>query len=238
VSNSCRGGLRCKVYVPVGEPGAAASLMLRNADSKGRSVARIYGVEIRPVSSVEEMEERLRIMTPSQQTYAEWYRLPRMFAVISWGAAATQWLSGAFNDCPGVFCVHSGYAVWRTFGGAAEMDGSRYLQIVGMQGRTSRLAGDVHGISRSDIPAIKEFFGETFRAAELIRDPLPRLQSAFEAFNRFGVGVLKYLDSMVPDVLKHLPTASYVERVFVHAANMLNAIVDEFPSAPCSAWRT
>jgi hypothetical protein len=57
-------GLRRKVHVPVGEPGAAASLMLRNADMNGRSVARIYDVEIRQVSPVEEIEERLRHTGP------------------------------------------------------------------------------------------------------------------------------------------------------------------------------
>jgi hypothetical protein len=57
-------GVRRKVYVPVGEPGAAASLMLRNGDTNGRSIARIYGIEIRQVSPVEEIEERLRHTGP------------------------------------------------------------------------------------------------------------------------------------------------------------------------------
>jgi hypothetical protein len=116
------------------------------------------------------------------------------------------------------------------------MDGLRYLQIVGMQGCTARLAGDVHGVSCCDIPAIKEFFGDTFRAAVLIRDPLPRLHSQLAVFYKFSgfrpLGDLAYLDGTFPDALKRLPTGSYIERLFVRAANMLNAIIDEISVGP------
>jgi hypothetical protein len=228
-------GLRRKVYVPVGELGAAASLMLRNADANGRSVARIYDVEIRQVSSVEEIEERLRL-TPFQMAILRTVNLPRMFAVVSWGAAATQWLAAAFNDCPGVFCLHSGHTVWRIFADVAKMDGLRYLQIVGMQGCSARLAGDIHGISSHDIPSIKQFFGDTFRSAVLIRDPLPRLQSQLAVLEKFSdfrpMGDLEYLDDAFPDALKRLPTGDYVERLFVHAANMLNGIIYEISVGP------
>ena len=48
-------GVRRKVYVPVGAPGAASHLMLRNVSSDGRSVARIHGIEVRRVSAAEEV---------------------------------------------------------------------------------------------------------------------------------------------------------------------------------------
>ena len=53
-------GLRRKVYVPLGSPGAAAHLMVRNANPRGRSVARIHGIEIRRLSAAEELQENLK----------------------------------------------------------------------------------------------------------------------------------------------------------------------------------
>ena len=50
-------GKRRKVYVPVGKPGAAFHVMLRNGSPVGRSVARIRGSEIRRVTAAEERQE-------------------------------------------------------------------------------------------------------------------------------------------------------------------------------------
>ena len=53
-------GMRGRVYVPIGEPGAASYLMFRNASADGRSSVRIHGIEIRRVAASEEIQERLR----------------------------------------------------------------------------------------------------------------------------------------------------------------------------------
>ena len=57
-------GTRRKVYVPLGAPGAAFHVMLRNANTHGRSVARVHGIEIRHVTVAEEVQEHLRTSGP------------------------------------------------------------------------------------------------------------------------------------------------------------------------------
>src|SRR5262249_52590263 len=57
-------GMRRKVYVPIGAPGAASHLMLRNASQNGRSATRIHGIEIRRVTAAEEIAEHLRVLGP------------------------------------------------------------------------------------------------------------------------------------------------------------------------------
>ena len=57
-------GMRRKVYVPIGAPGAASHLMLRNVSVRGRSVARVHGLEFRRVTAAEEIQEQLRTSGP------------------------------------------------------------------------------------------------------------------------------------------------------------------------------
>lgn len=163
------------------------------------------------------------------------YPPPRLFAVVTWGCAATDWLAYSLNECPGIFCLHAANYLWNKFAGADWLSGLDYLEVVGMQGHAAIAAGDVHGISRSDIPEIAKKYGNRFRAAVVVRNPLPRLRSQLALFKRyaqFGGWDLTYLQSMFPEVIDHLPTGSYDERLFVHGANMLNAIVEEVAVGP------
>jgi hypothetical protein len=57
-------GMRRKVYVPIGAPGAASHVMLRNASTHGRSVACVRDLEIRRVTAAEEIQEHLRTSGP------------------------------------------------------------------------------------------------------------------------------------------------------------------------------
>src|SRR5208282_3966858 len=108
----------------------------------------------------------------------------RLFAVVSWGAAATQWLSRTLNDCPGVYCAHASNLLWTRFAGAQPLNGADYLRLIGVLGAGNKAAGDVHGISRHDVPAIREALGDRFRAIVLTRDPLHRLASQLAVFSR------------------------------------------------------
>jgi hypothetical protein len=175
-----------------------------------------------------------QLMTPYQQSLYEKLAPARVFAITSWGAAATRWLADILNRCPGLYCAHAQNFSWRTFGGA-EVDSVRYLQILGVQGHTARAVGDVHGISRLEIPAISEFFGDKFRAAVVICDPFPRLHSQLALFDRWchlPVYDTEYLDTVHPQAIRLLPTGSYYERLFVHGANMLNTIIEEIAVGP------
>jgi hypothetical protein len=171
---------------------------------------------------------------------AELQRPPHVFAVVSWGAAATTWLASALNDCPDVFCLHAANQVWSQLSGAKAVDGLLYLRIVGRLGYTAKAAGDVHGISRHHIRSIKEYYGEAFRCAVLVRDPLRRLVSQLSLFPknpdpRRIYGDLSYLNDKFPEAVKQLPSGEYQELLFLHAVNLLNAIVDEASVGPI--WR-
>lgn len=154
----------------------------------------------------------------------------RLFAVVSWGAAGTHWLSRTLNDCPGVYCAHASNLLWTRFAGAQILDGADYLRLIAVLGAGNQAAGDVHGISRHDVPVIREALGDRFRAIVLVRDPLHRLVSQLALFSRYAhdqywdVG---YLSDKFPHIQRLLPTGAYEEWLFVHGANMLNAIVDE-----------
>lgn len=158
----------------------------------------------------------------------------RLFAVVSWGSAATKWVANALNDCPGIFCLHSANDYWRR-AGASVLSGVDYLTLVGIQASAARVAGDVHGINRSDLSAIYEKFGDRFKAAVLVRDPIPRLHSQLAMFARQmnePAWDVSYLEKSFPHVLAALPTGSYEERLFVHGANMVNAIIEEVEIGP------
>ena len=173
-------------------------------------------------------------------SFAELQRSPRVFSVVSWGAAATTWLASALNDCPDIFCLHAANQVWGQLSGEKAVDGLLYLQIVGRLGHTAKAAGDVHGISRHHIRSIKGYYGEAFRCAVLVRDPHRRLVSQLSMFPKFPdprriYGDLSYLHDKFPEAVKQLPSGEYQELLFLHAANLLNAIVDERSVGPI--WR-
>ena len=163
------------------------------------------------------------------------YPPPRLFAVVTWGCAATDWLAYSLNECPGIFCLHAANYLWNKFAGAGWLSGLDYLEVVGMQGHAAIAAGDVHGVSRADIPEITRKYGDSFRAAVVVRDPLPRLRSQlglFKRYGQFGGWDLTYLQSMFPEVIDRLPTGSHEEPLFLHGVNMLNAIVEEVAVGP------
>jgi hypothetical protein len=173
----------------------------------------------------------------------EWRRLaledhpqpPRLFAVVSWGCAATNWLAGTLNDCPGVFCLQAAQFFWYHFTGGGMLAGLPYMQLVGMQGSAARAAGDVHGISAADLPAIRAFYGDKFRAAVVVREPLPRFRSHLALIDRWittGGWHVDHLDHLYPEVIRSLPTGSYKEKLFVYGADLLNKIVEEVEIGP------
>jgi hypothetical protein len=164
-------------------------------------------------------------------TYEDYPPPSRLFAIVSWGAAATNWLAARLNDCPGIFCVHSSNEFWAQFADARMLDGINYMRLIGMLGSGAQAAGDVHGITRHDVPLIREAFGEErFRSAVLVRDPMARLRSQLGLFKRYAevsTWDVSYLKDKFADVARTLPSGSYEDWLFVHGVNMLNNIVQE-----------
>ena len=167
--------------------------------------------------------------------YADYPPPRRLFAVVSWGCAATNWLARALNECPGVLCLHAANFYWELFADARSLSGPEYMRIVGMLGTAEIAAGEVHGIARTDIPSIRQEFGDRFRSVVLVRDPLPRLRSQLALFKRYldaQAWDVTYVDGKFPAAVDALPTGSYEERLFIHGVNMLNAIVEELEVPP------
>jgi hypothetical protein len=165
----------------------------------------------------------------------ETYPPPHVFAVITWGCAASSWLARTLNSHPDIYCVHTANSSWAELGGAPHLDGSDYLTVIGSQGYAHIAAGDVHGVSRHTVPELKATFGEQFSCAIVVREPLSRLRSQLALFKKFQhlhLWNVEYLDDIINNQKLPLPDNSYSNHLFVHGANMLNAIVEEHLVAP------
>ncbi len=174
-------------------------------------------------------------MTPFQQAVLDIYPPPRLFALVSWGCAGTSWIARALNAHPDIFCVHAAGTMWKIFAGSPPVDGVEYMRIIGAQGYAHALAGDVHGVSRHTIPALKQEFGPRFAAAVLVRDPLPRMRSQLALMDRLRVHEgwdVGHVDTMARQCGLDPTGWTYPDRLQFHAANMLNAIVEEVTVGP------
>lgn len=180
------------------------------------------------------MQLSTQSLSPQQQAYFDLYPPTHAFAVVTWGCTASSWLSRALNSHPDIFCVHSSNGFWNALGKAPHLDGPAYLRLIASQGYAHKAAGDVHGVSRFAIPALKAELGDAFGCAVVVREPIVRLHSQLALFKRFessGAWQVEYLEQMIAEKLT-LPDQSYPTRLFVHGVNMLNAIVEEHSLAP------
>lgn len=153
-----------------------------------------------------------------------------VFSVISWGCAATNWLAHVLNSHPDIYCVHASNHLWHGFAQAEYLDGMRYLQLLQIEGRTCIAAGDVHGVDRLKIPELREAFGSKFSAAVLVREPVARLTSLLAMYEKDG-HLMPYDADFIDRLIDHhslvVPDRTHRTKLFVHAINMLGAILDE-----------
>jgi hypothetical protein len=156
-----------------------------------------------------------------------------MFAVITWGCAGTKWLAQVLNGHPDIFCVHALRFCLSVREEVAErLDDVQVLSAVERMGAGLRLAGEVHGLARTSARRLQAKFGERFRCAGLVRSPAPRLRSQLALFetNDYSPRAwpnMEYVDSLrgFSSVAAHVK--SYERLMFVHAVNMLNAVIEE-----------
>lgn len=158
---------------------------------------------------------------------------PQLFAVISWGSAATLWLSKVLKSHPEIFCLHAMnlfLALDKDRRAFPKNDGLEYLRIIAKSTSGYKAAGDVHGISPYDVPGIRQLLGNKFNAVVVIREPIPRLKSTLSLFQRFEKRQMYNVD-YVDDIIKNknltLPRNDYGDKLFVHGVNMLNAVIQE-----------
>lgn len=150
--------------------------------------------------------------------------------MVSWGCAATSWLAKILNSHPDIYCVHAANLFWHVLGEIPRLDGVRYLQIIASQGHAHAAAGDVHGVSRHLIPELRATFGAAFNAAVVVREPAARLYSQMALFDQYvdlQSWEIGYIDEVIARCGVVLPGNEYVNRLFVHGVNMLNAVLEE-----------
>jgi len=169
-------------------------------------------------------------LTPFQKDVLNIYPPPRLFAVVSWGCAGTAWIARVLNSHPDIFCVHSAATFWRTFAEAPQIDGKEYMRLLGAQGFSHKVAGDVHGVSRSSINSIEKEFGSSFRKAVVVRDPVPRVRSQLALMARlknYKEWDVDYVDAAARNLDMDPTNWTNDDRLKFHAVNMLNAIEEE-----------
>jgi hypothetical protein len=138
----------------------------------------------------------------------------------------------AVNSCsPAIFCVHELNAEIGALLNIDRPTGVEYLRLLGVQAHGCLAAGDVHGIGREQVPAIRAELGEDVSVAVLVRNPELRLLSQLALFRRLAafssLWEIDYVDQLIEERRLPLPSREVEHRLFVHAANMLNAICDE-----------
>ena len=176
------------------------------------------------------MEQSVDGLTDYQQAFLRKFPYPQLFSVISWGCAATAWLAAVLNRHPDIYCVHATNQHWHVLGDCDKLDGVPYLRVLGSQGHANLAAGDVHGVNRSAVPECRRSFGDKFNAAVVVREPIPRLHSQLALYQDFeGVRAwnVEYVDAVLDRTSIVVAPEDYQSRLFVHAANMLNAVLEE-----------
>lgn len=151
---------------------------------------------------------------------------PHLFAIVSWGCAATTWIAKALNSHQDILCVHASNHPWYKIGGASELDGVKYMNIIEWMGHFYTAVGDIHGVSRYEIKNLKSYYGDRFSFCIVVREPISRLKSHIK-ISRKGAYDLSHIDEIIARF--NLPRRNYTEyeKFFIHACNALNRIIDE-----------
>lgn len=161
----------------------------------------------------------------------------RVFAVVSWGCAATHWLARTLNAHPDIFCVHAGNFSWHHYGRAPYLDGPEYLATIREMGSSYGAAGDIHGVDLRTIGAVRKTFGDRFACAIVVREPIARLYSQIALFQsnlHTRAWNVDYVQRFIDEGVV-LPVDNYENRLTLHGISMLNSIVSE--QATARVWR-
>jgi hypothetical protein len=160
----------------------------------------------------------------------------RVFAVESWGCAGTNWLTRALDGHPEIRCFHALNGDYARATRSPRLEGLDYVELLELQRLDYAVVGDVHGFARTSIEAVQAALGDRFRCVVLVRDPLPRYRSQLALFKHEDWrrwtpnGRLWDIDYVKPIAAAagiDLPDDDYDQMLVVHAACMLNVILEE-----------
>jgi hypothetical protein len=163
-------------------------------------------------------------LTPSQKVPAI-TRYNQVFAVVSWGCAATKWLAKALNSHPEILCLHAGNGAMARL--SIPVGSIQYLTLLSNLGEGYIAVGDVHGFSASEISKLREAFGSRFNAVIVVREPIARLRSTLALYEhrRLEAPEFRYAETLIEH--KNIHAKSEESKMFVHAADMLNVVIEE-----------
>lgn len=164
-------------------------------------------------------------INPPEKDVLERTRYNQVFAVVSWGCAATKWLAKALNSHPEILCLHAGNGAMARLN--IPMDSLQYLTLLSNFGEGYIVAGDVHGLSATEIPKLREAFGSRFNAVIVVREPIARLRSTMALYKFRGLEApeFSYAETLIEQ--KNIHAKSEESKMFVHAADMLNVVTEE-----------
>jgi hypothetical protein len=164
-------------------------------------------------------------ITPLQKALLEKSSHSQLFAVVSWGCAATKWLAKALNSHPEILCLHAGNGAMARL--RVPMDSVQYLTLLSNFGEGYIAVGDVHGLSTTEISKLREAFGSRFNAVIVVREPIARLRSTMALYEHRGLEApeFSYAETLIER--KNIHAKSEESKMFVHAADMLNVVTEE-----------
>jgi len=175
-----------------------------------------------------------RVLAPGP-TIVDHTAKPALFSVISWGCAGTAWLARALGSHPDIFCLHAANHYWSSMLRQPLADGVDYLNVVVSMGKGFPVIGEVHGVSRELLPAVREWYGNRFQAAVLVREPMRRVLSQINLSRELG-SVRHWDPAHLHNIARKagLDPARQKEAQWVqlHAFEMLNVICEERQIGP------
>jgi hypothetical protein len=153
----------------------------------------------------------------------------RLFAIITWGCAATSWIARALNSHPEIFCLHGGIQLWAQASRTPPVHSLDYLDFLRREGHYYLAAGDIHGVSISHVAVLKKVYGSNVVCPVVVREPMARLRSQMAMYRNqahLATWDLAGLDEKIAEL--DLPDDQYITKLFVHGASMLNSIIQEW----------
>jgi len=157
-------------------------------------------------------------------------RPPRLFSIISWGCAATYWLTKVLTAHPEVLCLHNLRNQLSVVTGNAPLDEISYMKLIDYQGAPFRLSGDCHGIPLASVRKVTEHFGERFRAVVVTRHPVSRFLSATvmlkkQSVENYGDVFQTFLKQLDKKIMKSFKKND--ELYLVRIMQMINRVTHE-----------
>lgn len=178
-----------------------------------------------------EVDRTAEICARTQETFAPASTPDQshLFAIISWGAAPSARLAQAINSHPDIFCVKAWNETLRNFEPSVRLEPVDYAAFLLRAGFGWQAVGDVDGLSKDGVLAIRNTFGPGFSAVSVVGHPRTTLKTYLTDFETFRqhtdlAGLDHQLRQRIDNGDVVLPDTRPETLLFARAVNMLNVI--------------